>query len=112
MAQRSRTRSTPVSALEADALERALRARGEYAHVAVRAERGHLNIFVGDGTPVARVTPLGAHQYGLSFHTHTGRWEKMPFVADLVHLAHDLIEVLGPYLRRADFSGGIRGSGH
>jgi hypothetical protein len=43
---------------------------------------------------------------------HTGRWEKMPFVGDLVHRVLDLIAVLGPYLERADFSGGIRGSGH
>lgn len=34
---------------------------------------------VGSGTPVARVAPLGANQYGLSFHSDTGRWEKMPF---------------------------------
>lgn len=98
MAQATRTRSTLVSALEADALQRALHALGDYAHVVVRAERGHLNIFIDDGTPVARVTPLSANQYGLSFHNHTGRWEKMPFVGDLVHLAHDLITALGPYL--------------
>jgi antitoxin (DNA-binding transcriptional repressor) of toxin-antitoxin stability system len=110
MAPRTRTRST--SALEADALQRALHALGDYAHVAVRAERGHLNIFVDDGAPVARLTPIGANQYGLSFHSHTGRWEKMPFVGDLVHLARDLIAVLGPYLQRADFSGGICGSEH
>ncbi len=112
MAQSARTRSRPVSSLEADALQRALHALGDYAHVAVRAERGHLNLFVDDRAPVARVTPLGANQYGLSFHSHTGQWEKMPFVGELVPLAHDLIAVLGPYLERADFSGGIRGSGH
>jgi hypothetical protein len=112
MAPRTRTRSTPVSALEADAPQRALHALGDYAHVAVRAERGHLNIFVADGAAVARLTPIGANQYGLSFHSHTGRWEKMPFVGDLIHLAHDLVAALGPYLERPDFSGGIRGSGH
>jgi len=36
----------------------------------------------------------------------------MPFVGDLVPLAHDLVAALGPYLERPDFSGGIRGSGH
>jgi len=112
MAPRTRTRSMPVSALEADALQRALHALGNYGHVVVRAERGHLNLFVDDGAPVARVTPVGANQYGLSFHSHAGRWEKMPFVGDLVPLAHDLIAVLGPYLDRADFSGETRGSGH
>jgi len=112
MAPRPRTRSTPVSPVEADTLQRALHALGDYAHVAVRVERGHLNVFVDDGAAVVRVTPLGATQYGLSFHSHTGRWEKMPFVGELVPLAHDLIAVLGPYLERADFSGGTRGSGH
>ena len=112
MAPRTRSRSTPGAALEADALQRALHALGDYAHVAVRAERGHLNIFIDDGAPVARVTPLGATQYGVSFHSHTGRWEKMPFVGDLAHLAHDLVAALGPYLGRPDFSGGIRGSWH
>ena len=112
MAPRPRTRSIPVSAGEADALQRALHALGEYAHVTVRAERGHLNIFIDDGAPVARVTPLGATQYGLSFHSHTGRWETMPFIGALIPLAHDLVMTLGPYLARPDFSGGIRGSGH
>ena len=112
MAQRTRTQSTPVSALEADTLQRALHARGDYAHVVVRAERGHLNVFIDDGAPVARVTPIGANQYGLSFHSHTGRWEQLPFGGALVPLAHDLITALDPYLERPDFSGGIRGSGH
>ena len=112
MAHRPRTRSPSVSSLEADALRRALHALGDYAHVAVRAARGHLNVFLDEGAPVARVTPIGANQYGLSFHSHTGRWEKMPFVGDLVRLAHDLVAALGPYLERPDFSGGIRGSGH
>jgi hypothetical protein len=112
MAQRTRTPAIPVSAHEADALQRALHALGDYAHVAVRAERGHLNIFVDDDVPVARLTPIDANQYGLSFHSHTGRWEKMPFVGDLAHLAHDLVAALGPYLEPPDFSGGIRGSGH
>lgn len=52
--------------------------QADYAHVAVRAERGHLRVFIDDGPPVARATPLGANQYGLSFHSHTGRWEKTP----------------------------------
>ena len=112
MAPRTRTRSTPVSSLEAAALQRALHALGAYAHVAVRAERGHLNLFIDDDAPVARVTPIGANQYGLSFHSHTGRWEKLPCIGALVPLAHDLVTVLGPYLQRPDFSGGIRGSGH
>ena len=112
MTQRRRTQSTPVSAREADTLQRAVHALGDYAHVAVRAARGHLNVFIDEGAPVARATPLDATQYALSFHSHTGRWEPMPFVGALIPLAHDLVTALGPYLERPHFSGGIRGSGH
>ena len=111
MAPRTRTQSTPVSSLEAAALQRALHALGDYAHVVVRAERGHLNIFVDDSAPVARVTPLGANQYGLSFHSHTGRWEAMPFVGELVPLAHAPVTALGPSLERPIFPAGFAGRG-
>ena len=87
MAPRKRAAPTPD---DADTLRRAIRALGDYTHVSVRATRGHLNIFVDDGDP------LGAGQYGLSFHSHTGRWEPMPFVADLTYLAHDVVGALGP----------------
>ena len=89
-----------------------IHALGDYGHVSVRAARGHLTILVEDGAPVARATPLGAGQFGLSFHTHTGRWEPMPVVADLTRLAHDLIALLGPYLQRWDFPGRNSGSDH
>lgn len=112
MAPRTRRRTKSVSAIEADTLQRALRALGDYAHLDVRAGRGHLNIFIDDGAPIARATPLGANHYGLSFHSHTGRWEPMPFIGDLSHIAHDLVTALAPYLERRDFSGGIHGSGH
>ncbi len=97
---------------DADTLQRAIRTLGDYAHVSVRAARGHLSIFVDEGEPVARCTPLGAGQYGLSFHSHTGRWEKMPFAADLTHLAQDVVNALGPYLQRWDFSDRNSGSDH
>jgi hypothetical protein len=66
-----------------DVLRRAIHALGDYEHVSVRAGRGHLTICGDDGAPVARATPLGAGQFGLSYHTHTGLWEPMPVVADL-----------------------------
>jgi len=112
MAMRNRARSIPVSSHEADTLCHVLHALGDYAHLSVRAERGHLNIRVDDGDPVARFTPVGAHHYGLSFHSHTGRWQPMPFVGDLAQLAHDLVTVLGPYLARSDFSDRKSGSDH
>jgi hypothetical protein len=105
------TGSTPTPQ-DADLLCRAIHALGDYAQVSVRAGRGHLTIFVDKGVPVARATPLGAGQFGLSFHTHTGRWEPMPFVADLMHLARDLVSALGPYLQRWDFPDRNSGSDH
>ena len=92
-----------TAADDADALRRAIHALGDYGHVSVLAARGHLTIHVDDGVPVAWATPLGAGQFGLSFHTHTGRWEPMPVVVDLTRLAHDLVGLLGPYLQRWDF---------
>jgi len=101
MAMRTRARAALISSREADTLRRGLHALGDYAHLSVRAERGHLTIRVNDGgDPVARVSPLAMDHYGLSFRSHTGRWEPMPFVGDLAQLAHDLVTVLGPYLAR------------
>ena len=112
MAADKRTRRAWPTPNDADALRRAIHALGDYGHVSVRAARGHLTICVEDGAPVARATPLGAGQFGLSFHTQTGRWEPMPVVADLMRLAHDLVGLLGPYLQRWDFPDRKSGSDH
>jgi hypothetical protein len=104
-----RTWSTPA---DAEVLRRAIHALGDCGHVSVQAARGHLTICVDEDTPVARASPLGAGQFGLSFHRYTGRWEPMPVVADLTHLAHDLVGLLGPYLQRWDFPDRNRGSDH
>lgn len=97
---------------DADTLQRAIHALGDYAHVSVRAGRRHLRIIVDDGNPIARCTPLGAGRYGLSFHSHAGRWEPLPIIADLTQLAQDLVGTLGPYLQRWDFPGTKSGSHH
>ena len=97
---------------DADVLRRAIHALGDYGHVAVQAARGHLTIIGDDGAPVARATPLGGGQFGLSFHTHTGRWEPMPVAADLTRLAHDIVGLLAPYLQRWDFPDRNSGSDH
>jgi hypothetical protein len=83
----------------------ALAQEAAFVEVALGRGDGPFTTHRGDG-------PLGANQYGLSFHSHTGRWEATPFVGELVPLAHDLVTALGPHLERPDFSGGIRGSGH
>ena len=112
MAANQRTRGPRPTPDDAEILCRAIHALGDYGHVSVRAGRGHLTICVDDGAPVARATPLGAGHFGLSFHTHTGRWEPMPVVADLTQLAHDLVGLLGPYLQRWDFPDRKIGSDH
>ena len=112
MAADKRTRGPRPTPDDADVLCRAIHALGDYGHVSVRAARRHLTILVDDDTPVARVTPLGAGRFGLSFHTHTGRWEPMRVVADLTRLAHDLVGLLAPYLQRWDFPDRNSGSDH
>jgi hypothetical protein len=112
VASTKRTRGAQPTPEDADVLQRAIHALGDFWHVSVRAARGHLTICADEGPAVARATPLGAGRFGLSFHTHTGRWEPMPVVADLTHLAHDLVGLLGPYLQRWDFSDRNSGSDH
>ena len=91
---------------EALALEGLLRKRGDYAHVSVRTRAGHLNVEVEDAeglrSIVARATPIGSRQYGLSFRTHTGRWEPMPVSGSLHEITEGLVGMLGPYLERTN----------
>lgn len=113
MAARKKTSSVaPLFKDDAERLTQAIRALGNYSHVAVRAGRSHLNIFAGHDDPVARFTPLGAGRYGLSFHTHTGRWEPMPFMGDAPQIAEALVTALAPYLEPDDFPRKISGSDH
>jgi len=97
---------------DAERLRDAIHSRGDYGHVTVRAERGHLNVFADDEHPVARLTPLGAGGYGLAFYKHTGRWEPMPFTGGITQVADALVSALGIYLERWSFSSGNSGSGH
>lgn len=95
-------RHTPLDLLRAcEQLQQALHATGEYAHVVVRVARGHLLVYAGDDEPVARLTPLGQAQYGLSFYRHDGRWERMPFSGPISDMATTVVETLGPYLASA-----------
>ncbi len=63
-------------------LEAMIHGRGDYGDVKVKARAGHLQITTKDDqgveAPLARATPLVGGHYGLSFHTHAGRWEPMP----------------------------------
>jgi hypothetical protein len=100
-----------VTSQHASELEQAIQALGEYGHVRVRAERGHL-VIAPDGEPVARLTPLGVSRFGLSFHNHSGRWEPMPFVGDIQEQARNVTTALGAYLERMELSGRNSGSDH
>ena len=109
------TRSRVEAQACAVRLQALIRARGDYTHVGVRAHGAQLIVEVHDGDepyPVARLTSLGAGEFGLSFHRHTGRWEPMPFVGPLEDVADDLIACLAPYLERRELPVGISGTGH
>lgn len=96
---------------EAAQLAAAIHVLGNYSHVTVEAQRGLLYVHV-DEEPVARLTPLGADQYGLSFHQHAGRWEQTPFTGDLTRLAGVLVSEFGAYLASWDFPPTKNGSAH
>jgi len=112
MKTRKRSSKKKTTDEEAQQLCDAIRSLGDYDHIRVRAERGHLNIYPDNHEPIARLTPLGRGDYGLSFRNHSGRWEPMPFAGDISHLASDLVTTLAPYLERWDFSDRKSGSGH
>ena len=82
-------------------LQQAVQALGDYAHVVVHRQRGHLVVYAGDQEPVARLTPLPEARYGLSFYRHDGRWERMPFTGTISAMASTLLDTLGPYLAQA-----------
>ena len=81
-------------------LTRQLRGHSDLSKVDVRAQRGALYVYPGadEDWSVARLTPLGASSYGLSFHHHTGRWEPMPYSGTLAELAAVIVEQLSPFL--------------
>ncbi len=112
MKSRKRSSKSKPTDHEAQRLCDAIRSLGDYQHVRVRAERGHLNIYPDEYEPVARFSPLGGGEYSLSFRNHSGRWEPMPFAGDISHLARDLVNTLAPYLQRWDFSDRKSGSKH
>lgn len=113
MAARKKTSSVaPLLKDKAERLTQAIHVLGNYSHVTVRPGRNRLNIYAGHDHPVARFTPLAAGRYGLSFHTHSGSWEPMPFIGDAPQIAAALVSALAPYLEPDEFPRKISGSGH
>jgi hypothetical protein len=92
----------------ADRLERMIRQRGDFSHVHVQARAGHLLVKTQDKQGVqdivARATPIGGGEYGLSFRTHSGRWEPMPVSGGLDQIVGGLLDLLGPYLDQANIN--------
>ena len=111
-ARRGSSSIAPLLKDDAERLTKAIHALGDYSHVIVRPGRTHLNIYAGHDEPLARFTPLGDGRYGLSFHTHTGRWEPMPFMGDASEITQALVTALAPYLELDEFPRKISGSGH
>ncbi len=111
-ARRKASSIAPLFKDDAERLTQAIRVLGNYSHVTVRPGRAHLNIYAGHDEPVARFTPLGAGRYGLSFHTHTGRWQPMPFMGDATEIAQALVMALSPYLEPDELPRKISGSDH
>lgn len=106
-------RNPKAAAAEQTAAEfcAAIRSRGDYAHVTVRANRGLFYVYADDpDEPVARFHPLGDGTYGLSYLHHSGRWEPMPFSGDLGHVTESLVQALGAYLERWEPGPGTSGS--
>lgn len=89
-------------------LERLVRDRGDYAHVTIRAQGNHLVVEVDDGSgakdQTARATSLGGGLYGVSFRSHTGRWEPVPIQGTLEDVAEALTVDFGPYLDRGNLA--------
>lgn len=89
----------------AQRLQDLIRAKGQYGHVEVRSRGQNLVVEVvsDDGRdPVARATPITSKEYGLSFHSHTGRWEPLPVTGDLDEIARSITEELGAYIDPAN----------
>ena len=103
--------SLKATTTDAEILERGIHQTSQFAHVRVRLTRGQLEI-CPDDEPVARATPLGAGEYGLSFRSHTGKWERMPITGPLDDLAKAVVDTLGPYLEKWNFSDSNSGSDH
>jgi len=86
-------------------LQELIRQKGQYAHVEVRSRSQHLIVEVVLDTrrePVARATAINPQEYGLSFRSHTCRWEPLPVVGTLEEIARGITEELGAYIDPAN----------
>ncbi len=92
---------SPFSGTDATRLQDLIRQKGPYGHVEVRSRGHHLVVEVvdeGGRDPVARATPISRTEYGLSFRSHTGRWDPLPVMGPLEEIARSITEELGAYI--------------
>lgn len=86
---------------DAERLVNLIRKLGDYGHVDIRAHGQHLIVELLQDTerePIAQATRLDSHTYGLSFRSHTGKWEPMPIAGNLEEIARAMTEELGAYI--------------
>jgi len=91
----------PANNANAERLRSLIRQLGNYSHVDVRAHGQHLIVELihdDEREPVARATRLDSKTFGLSFRSHTGRWEPMPISGGLEEIARAMTEELGAYV--------------
>lgn len=109
--RRAPRRPTPSEKLSRQAFADLVRARlvalGEFAHLHVHHDGQHIVVEQpgppddpDDREPVLRLTPLGGLpvQFGLSFASHDGSWEKLPVSGLLSDVLSQAVDMLGPYL--------------
>ncbi len=91
----------PPNQANAERLRFLIRQVHGHRHVDVRAHGQHLIIELthdDEREPVARATRLDSRTFGLSFRSHTGKWEAMPVAGDLEEIARAMTEELGAYI--------------
>jgi len=57
----------------------------------------------GELDTIARLTQIDAKTYGVSFKSHTGRWDPLPEEGSCDEMITMLVEELGPYLDPANY---------
>ena len=91
----------PANHTNAERLRALIRGLGNYSHVDVRAHGDHLIVELlhdDEPQPVARATRLDDQTFGLSFRSHTGRWEPLPVSGGLEEIARAMTQELGAYI--------------
>ena len=75
--------------------------------VKVKPYGRHFLIQIDDnGQPdtVARLTQINTRTYGVSFKSHTGRWEPLPEEGTREEMITVLVDELGPYLDPTNYT--------